>query len=201
VVSYEMNLARGRVIPLSTRKRWRGWLAVYFLLVLLVLGGSVGYLTRTRIVLANQEERMAASEQTLRNQWPDNESVADHMRRLSREMDVCEGQVKAIDTFRRGDSRAASNLLGLVNVIPAGMSLGHVTIDSAGAKVGFDVYIPPTRKDEESMTPPHMISLWTKEPLLAGRVSHFVAGKNERVKIGGQDMLSWRFSGSLGGGR
>lgn len=201
MVPYQINLARGRVLPLSARRRWRGWFAVYFIVMLVILGVSVALLTRTRIVLANQEERIVANEQRMQATWPGHVDVLDRIRRLNADMANCESQMAGLDAFRKGECQAGRVLLGLVNVMPLGMMLGPISIDAESAKLGYDVYLPANRKDEASMTSRNVITLWSSEPMLKGLASQITAGKSERIKVGGQDMLSLRFAGMLGEGK
>lgn len=197
MVPYQMNLAEGRVLPLATRKRWRNWLVAYLLIVLVVLGWGVGTLTRKCVELFHQEERVTLMERKFLGERTGSVSIEKHLAKLSQEMAVCENQLAAIDRFGKGECHAAGIILGLVNVMPPGMELSQVTIDSAAATLGVEVYVPTENKSEEAMTPPRLISLWNAEPLLAGRANHFTSEKSERVKTGGQDILRWRFSGVL----
>lgn len=197
MVPYQMNLAKGRVLPLATRKRWRCWLIVYLLLVVVVLGWSVGELARKCFALSHQEERIRLMERTFLSQRPGSGSIETHLGKLSREMMACESQLAAINGFSQKECHAAAIILGLANVMPPGMELSQVTIDNAAATLGVEVYIPSETKGNEAVTPPRLIALWNAEPLLAGRVNHFTSEKSERVKTGGSDVLRWHFSATL----
>jgi hypothetical protein len=122
------------------------------------------------------------------------------MRQLSREMAVSESQLGALEDFGKKECRAGSIILGLANVMPAGMDLGQVSVDGAAAKLGCEVYVPVGLKIGESISPPHLISLWSGEALLTGRVKRFTSEKSERIQVDGQEVMNWRFSGVLGGG-
>ena len=198
---YQMNMARGHVLSLDARRRWRRWLAVYFLLVLVALGVSVGLLARDGFALALQRERIDVMERQYLNERPGVTSVNGAMRQLSRDMAACESQLVAIDGFRKEETRAGAILLGLVRVMPAGVDLALVSIDGPAAKLGIEVHVPVGRKLDESITPPRLIALWNAEPLLAGRATHFTSDKSERVQVGGHDMMKWQFTGLLGGGQ
>lgn len=200
MVPYQMNMARGHVISPETRIRWRRWLTVYFLLVLAVLSVSVGFLTRDWVVLRHQKERIDMMERQFLGQRPGGSSMADAMQRLSRDIAACETQLSALDEFSRGESHAGPIVLGLVRVMPPGMTLGQVTIDRQASKLGIDACVPAGRSSDDSMTPPRLIALWGGEPLLAGKVSQLTSEKSERVQAGGQDVMCWRFTGMLRGG-
>jgi hypothetical protein len=86
-------------------------------------------------------------------------------------------------------------------VMPAGMDLGQVSIDGIAAKMNCEIYVSAGVKNDDSMTPPRLMSLWSAEPLLMGRVNHFTSEKSERVMVDNRDVISWRFSGVLGGGK
>jgi hypothetical protein len=51
------------------------------------------------------------------------------------------------------------------------------------------------------MTPPYLISLWSSEPLLTGRVSRFTSEKSERALVDEREVMKWRFTGVMGGGK
>lgn len=197
MVPYQMNLAKGRVLPLATRKRWRCWFMVYLLLVVVVLGWSVGTLSRKCFELFHQEQRISVMERTFLSKRPGSGSIENHLGKLSRKMTACESQLAAMDRFSKKECHAAAIILGLANVMPAGMELSQVTIDNAAATLGVEVYLPSETKGDEAVTPPRLIALWNAEPLLAGRVNHFTSEKSERVKTGGSDVLRWRFSATL----
>ena len=197
MVPFQMNLAKGRVLPLATRKHWRRWLIVYLLLVLTVLGWSVAVLTRRCVELFHHEERVSLMERQFLGERPGSVSVEKHLGMLSREMAVCESQLATLDGFWKKECHAAAIMLGLETVMPSGMELSQVTIDNAAGTLGVEVYVPSENKSDEPMTPPRLISLWNSEPLLAGRVNHFTSEKSERVKIGDQGVFRWRFSGVL----
>ena len=201
MVPYQMNMARGHVLPLATRKRWRRGLAVYLLLVVAVLGGSVALLTLHGIELSNLEESLRLRERELLNQRPGFANAGEYMRKLGREMAVCESQLNALNGFRAGECRAGGIILGLVNVMPAGMDLGQVSLDGAAAKLGCEVYVPIGLKNGDLMTPPYLISLWSSEPLLTGRVSRFTSEKSERALVDEREVMKWRFTGVMGGGK
>jgi hypothetical protein len=201
MVPYQMNLAQGHILTLATRKQWRRWLTVYFLLVLVILGWSVGLLMRNGIALVQQRERLSLREGQFLGQRPGVDSMKGHMRSLCQKMAICESQLSAIDSFRKEDYRSAAVILGLVAVMPAGMDLGQVSIDGIAAKMNCEIYVSAGVKNADSMTPPRLMSLWSAEPLLIGRVNHFTSEKSERVMVDNQDVTSWRFSGVLGGGK
>ncbi len=125
----------------------------------------------------------------------------DHIRRLGQEMATCEAQLGAIASFRKGDYRAAGVILGLTKVMPDGIDLGNLSLDGTASRMECEVYLPAGLKVGDSMTPPRLISLWSTEPLLAGRINHYTSEKSERVMIDGQELMSWRFSGVLSGGK
>jgi hypothetical protein len=201
MVPYQMNMARGHLLPLETRKRWLRWLAVYFLIVLVALGVSVGSLTRTGIAIFNQQDRVRAMERQFLDDRPGVVSVGAHRQRLGQEMAVYESQLGAIASFRKGECHAAGVLLGLMNVMPDGLDLGNLSLDGTATRMECEVYLASGLKMGDSMTPPRLISLWSSEPLLAGRINHYTSEKSERVVIDGQEVMSWRFSGVLSGGK
>ena len=202
MVPYQMNLASGRVLSLATRKQWRRWFMVYLLFILAVIGGAVGMLTRNCVVLARQHDRICLMERNLLNERPGVVTIGGHLEKLSREMADCESQLGAMDNFRKAECRASAVILGLVKVMPSGMDLSQVSIDSAVATIGVEVHVvADLLKNGEGMTPPRLIALWNAEPLLVGRVNHFTSEKSERVKVAGNDVMRWRFSGTLLGGK
>lgn len=201
MVPYRMNMARGQVLSPETRQLCRRWLTVYFVAVLLVLAVSVGFLTHTCVALSRQQTRLELGERQFLAEHPDAGSVSACLRGLSREMTACEDRLKAVDDFRKGVCGAGAILWGLVNVMPAGMDLGRAGLDEAGAKLTYEVYVQEGRKRDDGMTPPKLISLWNADPLLSTRVRDLTAEKSEHVRVSGREVVSWHFTGTLGGAK
>jgi hypothetical protein len=200
MVPYQMNLAKGRVLSLANRRQWRRWFAIYLAIVLIVLGWFVVMLTRKCVVISREDARLVLLERKVLSGKAGSANAVGQMQKLSREMAECEDLLKSIDEFRKNQSRAACVILGLANVLPAGMDLGNVSIDNVTGALIVEVHLVAEQlKANDAMTPPRLISLWNAEPLLSGRANHFTSGNSERVKVAGVDKIKWRFTGTLFG--
>lgn len=200
MVPYNINMARGRVVPASVRKRWYRWLLAYFVVALTVAGVSVAFVTSDlvdlnlrRVGVERAERRFLGARAGVRN-------LADCLRSLSQDMATCQDRLEGVANFQGAGRRTAGVLLGLVEPLPVGLDVGQVEIDAAGGRVSFEVHAPAGRQIDEASAPPHLITLWSASPWLAGQVSRLTAEKSEHVRLGGQDLMSWRFTGVLGGG-
>ena len=201
MVPYAINMARGHVISVSTRKRWYRWLLTYFILALTAAGISVASLTKDLLDLGRRRARVEQAERRFMGEHPGFTALTDCLRAINQDMVVCTNQLEAIDGFQREARHTARVLLGLAEALPPGVDLGQVDIDGIGGKVSFEVYIPAERKMGEGIAPPHLIALWSASPLLTGKVSRITAEKSERVRVAGRDLMSSRFAGLLGGNK
>jgi hypothetical protein len=201
MVRYQLNMARRHVIPAEKRRKWRNGLAIYFVLAVGVLGVCVSLLTREVMRLRQRQERVSLQERMLIEARPGVRNVRDHVAVMGGEMTVCLAQLEAASAFYAQECQAAGILFGLVDVLPGGMELGQIGIDTVAGKLDFEVYVPAARKLLESETPPNLIARWSVEPLMAGRVRGLTAEKTERLNGGGWEMLNWHFTGTLAGGK
>lgn len=201
MVTYRLNLAKEHVIPMANRRKWYYWLAVYFLVMLVALGGSVYVLFHTILGLRRQREQAAVQERRFLAQRGGGGSMAVLVGKTSRELEECAGQIESLMGFYPRECPPGAILLGLVNVLPAGMDLGEVILDANAGRLNFTVYVPACRTVGEGETPPNLIAQWSVEPLLAGRVSEITAEKSERMNQDGTEVLSWHFTAILKGGK
>jgi len=202
MLPYQVNMAHGQVIPMETRKQWYRWLAVYGLIMLVCIVWAVGSLTKKLVALSGQRTLMEVRERAFLKERPGAVSVAAYASSLHRNMELGAGQLEAVESFQKaGDYHAAGALLGLALALPGGMELGQVDVDGARLRLGFTVYTPVARKGENGGSAPNLIALWNAQPLLAGQLSGITSEKSEHSRVGDQDVMSLRFSGTLGGGR
>jgi len=197
MVVYQFNLAREKVVPIEVRKRLRRWIVVYYAVAGLCLFLVIYALVRDALAVDSARASLAHEEKLFVQARPGAASAGAYMRGLAREMAGLASELDAVKRFQNLERNDAAVLLGLAEPLPAGMELGRVELDGAGGQLRFDVYGPMEQKIEDAMAPPHLISLWEKHPLLAGRVSQVASENSERVRVGGREMMCWHFTGTL----
>jgi len=202
MLPYQVNMAHGQVIPLETRKQWYRWVSVYGLIMLVCIVWTVGTLTKKIVTLLGQQKLMIQREQAFLKARPGAADVATYAASLHHNMELTASQLEAVEGFQRaGDFHTAGVLLGLATALPEGLELGQVETDGVGLKVGFTVYMPLARKSDNGGAAPHLIALWNAQPLLAGQLGGITSEKSEHSRVGDQEVLSLRFSGTLGGSK
>lgn len=195
---FQINMARGHVLPLDVRRRWHRWMLVYVFVAAVVCG------TAFRRAMTHMEEirvekaRLDAEEKRFRDQRTGIGSLPAYTKLLTERFSQTVDRLEAINYFQTSSHQVAPLLLGLSVALPQGMEIGRFEI-AGKEKLAFRVYIPADRKIEESVSPPRLIALWQKEPLLAGRIKLFTTENSERERVGGQNVLSWHFTATLSG--
>lgn len=196
MIPYQINMARGLVLPLMVRKRWHRWLLVYVFVAAIVCGTAlrqafnrVAALNEQRIQLSCQEHEFQSSRGS---QW----DMGSHMQQVVRQLSSCEARLEAINRFQVTGHRTAPLLLGLAAALPAGLELGRFETGN-GREIRFEVLVPAERRVDESLSPAKLTVLWGKEPLLAGKIESFKTENSERARVGGQSVLSWHFTATL----
>jgi hypothetical protein len=107
--------------------------------------------------------------------------------------------MEAILNFGQAQGRIASILMSLIEPLPTGLTLGSVCYDGDSKKIIFDVIMPLSLNLDGKVTPPKLVILWEKQPLLSKFLSEVEMENSERVRLGGQDAMSWQFSAVMGG--
>ena len=198
MLPYELNMARGFVLPLEVRKKWLSWFMVYLLVSSVVIAvvlfrviESASYWHAKRDVLASQEVRILAG-------CPDYKTLVEYKGAVDGKVVAAVRETEAVVDFGQNKSRAGHILLGLAEPLPTGVELGTVDYDGEARKIRFEVVMPVTLKLDDKLSPTHMVAVWEREPLLAGRLTQIEVENSERVKRDGVEMMCWRFSASMG---
>lgn len=196
---FQINMARGLVLPVAVRKRWHRWLVVYVFVSAIVCGTAFRRAVVHVETLKGEQARLDLEEQRFRAQRSGVRDLREYAGALSVRLAGCVDRMEAIDRFQTTGQHVAPLLLGLSVALPQGMEIGRFDIGVDGV-LAFEVYVPADRRIEESVSPPRLIALWQKEPMLAGRIESFKTENSERERVGGQNVLSWRFVAKLSGG-
>ena len=199
MTTYQLNMARGFVMPLESRKKWLHWFFAYLVLTCLVIVWvlydviqRVNLAQTQRDALRQQEERFLAGH-------PEHKTIPECNKALNAMVAVALRDVKAVAAFEAGEFNVAGVLLGLAEPLPQGLTVGSFDYDSDSRKVGFEIVMPASLKLDDKVSPPQLIAMWEKEPLLAGHLVQIENENSERVKRNGTEILSWRFSAVAGG--
>lgn len=198
MLPYELNMARGFVLPLEVRKKWLRWFMVYLLVCSVVIAvvlfrviESASYWHAKRDVLTRQEARVLVG-------CPDYKTLGEYKGVVDGKVVSALRETEAVVDFGQNKSRAGHILLGLAEPLPVGVELGTVDYDGEARKIRFEVVMPVTLKLDDKLSPTHMVAVWEREPLLAGRLTQMEVENSERVKRDGVEMMCWRFSASMG---
>lgn len=195
---FQINMARGLVLPTGVRKRWYRWLLLYILVATAVCGTAarqaldrIAELNKERASLAQKEFRFQSSRKQVRD-------MGLYASRLQGQLDDCLARLEAINRFQTMGHRTAPVFLGIAMALPRGMNLGRFEM-TGGSDLKFDIDVPAGRHAEGGISPTQLIALWGQEPLLKGRIETYKTDDSERVEVGNQSVLSWRFTAALAG--
>ena len=195
---FQMNMARGLVLPLAIRKRWHRWLMVYVFVATVACGVAM-HQGLDRVTTLNEERiDLSKGEHQFQLKRSGVIDIGAYARDMSARMDECVAKLDAVNRFQTAGHRTTPLLLGLTVALPQGMEIGRFEIGE-GREIKFEVLVPVDRRIEESLSPTRLIALWGKDPGLAGRIESFKTENSERVRVGGQTVLNWHFSATLAG--
>jgi len=198
MVVYQLNLARGRVWPLESRKRRIRWFLGYLLLAAVVIAVMVqdvirrdGVWRRQRDILTTQEQRLVAAH-------PGFTTMAEVEQALEGRLAIALRDLECIRAFNEHRFRPAALLAGLIEPLPGITDLGTVELDIPARTVRFDVVAQDDAKAGEAISPPQLASTWERFPVAGAKVSRIEAGNSERIRLNGLNVMCWRFSATLG---
>ncbi|MEI6166323.1 MAG: hypothetical protein WCS52_03940 [bacterium] len=199
MIHYQLNMAWGYVMPLELRRKWLHWVALYLLLMALAIALTLNQVFKRALYWKSQQTLVAAQEQKILVNHPGFRTIGDYEKMLGQEYSACVRDMEAILKFGQAQGRIASILISLIDPLPSGLSLGSVCYDGDSKKITFDVIMPLSLKQDAKITPPKLITLWEKQPLISKNLSQVEMENSERVRLGGQEAMSWRFSAVMGG--
>ncbi len=189
-------MARGLVLPLAVRKRWHHWLMAYVFVAAVVCGTAARQAFNRVAALNEQRSQLSCEEHQFQSARSRQIEMGSYVHSLVKQYDACVDRLDAVSRFQSAGHRTAPLLLGLATGLPEGMELGRFEI-TGGKEIKFEVFVPADRRMDESLSPAKLTVLWAKEPLLSGKVESFKTENSERVRVGGQSVLSWRFTATL----
>lgn len=199
MIHYRLNMAKGYVLPLEQRRKWLHWLALY-LLVMAVAIAFVLHLVITRSLHWHaQYDFVVGQEYKLLMSHPQYKSVEHFKNALGAEVSACLRDLDCILKFGNDEQRIAAILLSLMEPLPVGLGLGAFHYDGGSRKVVFDILMPTALKQDEKTSPPKLVALWEKHPLLSRCFKQLEMENSERTRLGGGEMMCWRFSAIMGG--
>jgi len=199
MIHYQLNMARGFVIPLELRRKWLHWVALYFLLLAIAIALILNHVVTRTIFWQSQHTLVVSQEAKLLGAHPEFKSLNDYKKFLGTEVSACARDLESILTFGKSQGRLASILLSLIESLPDGLGLGTVNYDNESRKISFDVLMPVTLKLDGKVTPPKLMALWEKHPLLSKILTQVEMENSERIRSGGVETMCWRFSAVMGG--
>ncbi len=199
MIHYQLNMARGFVLPLELRRKWLRWVVLYLLLMAVAIALILNHVVSQMIFWRGQQRLVSTQVAQMLRVHPEYKSVADCKKTLGEEVSACIRDMESILSFGGDQGRIASILLALVEPLPTGLGLGTVNYDGETRKISFDVIMPASLKLEGKITPPKLVALWEKTPLLSKYLSQVEMENSERTRPGGVEALCWRFSAIVGG--
>jgi hypothetical protein len=199
MIHYQLNMARGFVMPLEQRRKWLHWVALYLLLMAVAIGLTLSHVFSRAIYWKSKQASVAMQEKKILLSHPGLHSLGEYEKKLGGEYSACVRDMEAILNFGQAQGRIASILMSLIEPLPTGSTLGSVCYDGDSKKIIFDVIMPLSLNLDGKVTPPKLVILWEKQPLLSKFLSEVEMENSERVRLGGQDAMSWQFSAVMGG--
>ena len=199
MIHYQLNMARGFVMPLEQRRKWLHWVALYLLLMSFAIALTLSQVFRRTSYWKSQQAIVAAQEQRMLATHPGVPTIGAYKTILGKEYSACVRDMESIILFGQVQGRIAPILMSLIDPLPTGYSLGSVSYDGDSGKITFDVIMPLSLKQEGNITAPKLITLWGNQPLLSKKLSQIEMENSERIRLDGMAAMSWRFSAVMGG--
>ena len=196
---YQLNMARGFVMPLEFRRKWIRWFFVYVAVMGVVLALTLYDVMRDSRYWLTQREALKQRESQILARQTGYKTVEAYRASLDQKMSACDRDLSAVVAFGKKRFPVAKILMGLMEPLPIGVELSRVDFDVEAGKLGVDVAVPADVKGYDTLTPPNLVAMWEKEPLLMGTVSQISVGTSERMRLIGMNVICWRFSAVLGG--
>lgn len=199
MIYYNLNMARGFVLPLELRRKWLHWVVLYLLLMAAGIALALNYCVERSAFWRGQSQLVNAQESKLLRKQAGFKSVEDYQLSLEREVSACMRDLDSVLKFGQDHNRIASILLSLIEPLPVGLGLGTVNFEGATRKIVFEVHMPVTLKIHEKISPPKLVALWEKHPVLSQYLKQIEMENSERIRNGAGEVMSWRFSAVIGG--
>ena len=193
---FEINMARDRVIPASRRKTWYTVLMLYLALTGVILALLAGAVTRHLVTAFDRCRDVSRLEGECLRSCPGQEDIAGYAGQVGARMARYADTLEAIAGVLSNRTHAATLLFGLAVPLPEAMALNNVDMNADKREIAFEVWVPESGA-AIGMTPPSLIPLWTRHPMLAAQVTQIASVNSQRTKINGRGFSLWRFTGLL----
>jgi hypothetical protein len=194
---YEINLAKGRVIPARARRVWFCALMLYIALMGVVSVVLANRLTRDLVATRERRERLQILEHKYLGAGPQQDIIR-YADSLGASMAWHADTLEALNSIISQRSSVAHILLGLASPLPAEASLFSVELSADKREIIFEVLTPEERSSEE-ITPPNLIAAWERDPDISREVAQITSVNRQRIVLNGRGALIWRFTGHLTG--
>ena len=196
---YEINLAKGRVIPANQRRIWYRVLFLYLAVVGTVFAFLANHVTRDLLAaLARREELPILERQCLNECAAESGGILQYSRQLEAEMAWQADTLEAVQSVISRRTGVAQILLGLATPLPPGSSLLGADISSSTRELGFEVVLLEDRS-AGGLSPLSLINAWTRDPALTAEVTEIRSTNSQRSTLNGRGVLIWSFTGRLTG--
>lgn len=198
MIYYHLNMARGFVMPLELRRKWLHWVALYLVLMAAAIALLLHQVVSKIVFLRSQHSLSAAQEEKWLGAHPEYKTLDDYKKALRKEVSASVRDLDSILTFGRDQGRVASILLSVMETLPSELGMGALNYEVETGKMDFEVFVPAALTLERKISPPMLVSLWEKHPLLSKSLTQIVMGNSERVRKGKGEVMCWRFSAVIG---
>ncbi len=197
MIYYQLNMGRGFVMPLASRRKWLHWVALYLVLMAVAIAVALFQVIDRALYWQAQDRLITLQARALLANHPEYGKVSDYKRSLEAEVSACTRDLEAIMTFGQTRSDIACNLMALVTPLPPGLGLGTTSYDAEAHKFSVEVVMPASLKMEDRITPQKLLALWEKNSCLS---KYSIELENsERIRLAGSEVMTWRFSAAMGG--
>lgn len=196
---YQFNMARDFVMPMESRRKWLRWLLVFLLAVCVTIANVLYNVIVTTKTLEVRRSALDRQEQRILSVHPDYKTISGYVGSVGGRVSGALRDLDAVVAFERNETRVARILLGITEPLPPKLELGAFEFDGDAHKIKFEVVLPSTLKLDDKLSPPHLVAVWEREPLLAGQISQIEVENSERIQRHGMDVLCWRFTATVGG--
>jgi hypothetical protein len=199
MATFEINLAKSRVIPAARRRIWFYGLAAYIAITGLLFVFFANKLTRNLLTVRELRAHFKLLEHGyLVGRTPQDNNIVAYANKMGAAMDTYANTLEALDSMLNRRVRVAHVLLGLAAPLPAEASIYSVELSADKRELVFEV-LTSEKQSRDDITPPNLISAWGHNPDISQEVTQITSVNRQRITRNGQGVLIWRFTGHLAG--
>ncbi|MEI6971108.1 MAG: hypothetical protein WCL44_06280 [bacterium] len=194
---FQINLGRGRIIPVRKRRAWYRGLLLYLAFSGLLLTIMAGSVTTSLIRAFDRRLQLTLRERKALLLYPGNENIEEYAAgagiRIAHYADKLESLAGVI---RQNQPRIAIILSGLASPLSGDMAITSLDLNTDKSEISFEIWVPEDGTTA-GINPPGLVSEWNRLPALMAEVPNLASTGKQNTHMNGRKFSAWRFTGRL----